>query len=202
MKKNWDKFYSKTYSLEYLIQNAFYHLKFFNAIWEESPKKILEVGVGTGSMSIFFSYLGLDVTGLDNDKDILKRVSDLTKKLNGKVKLVLGNALKLPFKSKSFDLIFHQGFLEHFEEKEIIELLWEQLRVSQTVVFSVPNNFYQKKDFGDERLLSKAYWDKLLQTNYNLIESQNYNPVRKTFFKGRLPYKVVQNMYFAKITKK
>lgn len=201
MRKNWDEFYSKTYDLKFLIQNTSCHLEIFTAVWEESPKKILEVGLGTGSMSIFFSYLGLDVTGLDNDKNILKKARKLTEKLNGNVKFVYGDAFKLPFNGQSFDVIFHQGFLEHFSDEQIIQLLNEQLRVGKIVVFSVPNNFYRKKDFGDERLLSKNSWDKLLSTCFNLIESKNYNPVRQKLFQ-KIPYKIVHNMYFAKITRR
>lgn len=201
MRKSWDQFYSQKFDVEYLVKNTFFHLELFTAIWEKSPKKILEVGLGTGSMSIFFSYLGCDVTGLDNDKNILKKAGNLSRKLNGRVKFVYGGAFKLPFKDQSFDVVFHQGFLEHFSDEQIIKLLDEQIRVGRIVVFSVPNNFYPTKDFGDERLLSKKYWDKLISANFKLIKSKNYNPVRIRLFQ-KIPYKIVHTMYFAKITKK
>lgn len=201
MRKRWDEFYSKTYDLKFLIQNTFCHLELFTAVWEESPKKILEVGVGTGSMSAFFSYLGLDVTGLDNDKNILKKARNLAKKLNGHVKFVWGDALKLPFEENSFDVVVSQGLLEHFPNRQILSLLDEQLRVGKTVVLSVPNKFYPQKDFGDERLLSDQYWQKLLSKKYYLLKSLSYNPHRITFLRERIVYKVVNTMFLAKIKK-
>lgn len=202
MRKGWDRFYSKTYGLEYLIQNTFCHLELFKAVWEESPKKILEVGVGTGSMSIFFSYLGLDVSGLDSDKNILKKARNLARKLNGKVKFAWGDAFKLPFEEKSFDVVFSQGLLEHFQDNEIFKLLDEQSRVGKVVVLSVPNKFYPRKDFGDERLLADQYWQKLLSKKYHLLKVLSYNPYRVTFLKERIVYKVVNTMFGAKIKAK
>ncbi len=198
MAKNWATFYSKSFDFEFLIRNTYVHLDMFKSIYNERPKRLLEVGVGSGSMSIFWSYLGLKLFALDNDPRVLEKAKYMSKSLNGNVKFVYGDAFKLPFKDNSFDVIFHQGLLEHFSDEEIIRLLNEQLRVGKVAVFSVPNNFYKEKDFGDERLLSKKNWDKFLKTNFNLIESKNYNPVREKIFK-KIPYKVVNTMYYAKI---
>lgn len=202
MRKSWDNFYSKTSDIRFLIHNTFCHEQLFAAVLEESPKKILEVGVGTGSMSIFFSYLGLDVTGLDNDKNILKRAGNLAKKINGKVKFVLGDAFKLNFEDKSFDMVFHQGLLEHFQDEQIYRILDEQLRVGRVIVLSVPNKFYPRKDFGDERLLSDEYWYKLLSQKYHVLKKLSYNPHGKALIRGRLVYKVVNTMFLAKITRR
>ncbi|MEK7616814.1 MAG: class I SAM-dependent methyltransferase [Patescibacteria group bacterium] len=201
MKKSWGKFYSKTVNLKFLIQNTFCHLELFTWVWEEAPKKILEIGVGTGSMSIFFSYLGLDVTGLDNDQDILKKARNLSKKLNGKAKFIHGNAFNLPFKDKSFDVVLSQGLLEHFQDDEIFKLLDEQLRVGKVVILSVPNKYYSVLDFGDERLLTDENWYKLLSKKYHILKNLSYNPHRKTILRGRIVYKVINTMFLAKIVK-
>lgn len=199
MIKQWNKFYSKTYDLEFLIQNIFCHQQLFSAVWEEAPKKILEVGVGTGSMSVFLSFLGLNVVGLDNDKNILKKARILNEKLNGRAKFIWGDAYKLPFGDKAFDVIFSQGLLEHFQDEDIIKLLDEQLRVGKVAVLSVPNKFYPRQDFGDERLLSDEYWQKTLSKKYHLVKSLSYNPLTTAFLKGRIIYKVVNTMFLAKI---
>lgn len=200
MKNSWAEFYSDDYSLGYLIKNAACHEPMILSIYQAKPVRILEIGSGTGSLSAFLSYLGFKVVSVDNDKGVLKKATALTKKLNGRVKYLYADAFKLPFKDKSFDLVFHQGFFEHFSDEELDRLLAEQLRVGKVVVFSVPNDNYHKKDFGDERLLPKKYWDKLLG-RYKIIESQNYNPERRGFFKNRLVYQVSDTMYFAKVSK-
>lgn len=195
----WGYFYSKSYDLDYLIQNTACHREMFDLIFEENPKKVLEVGIGTGSMSIFLSYLGFDVTALDNDKQVLSKAKKLANKLNGKVKFLLGDAFKIPFKDNSFDVVFHQGLLEHFSDEEIYHLLDEQLRIGRIVILSVPNNLYKQKDFGNERLLSNEYWDNLLKSRYALLNSFSYNPEHKKVFKGRLIYKIDNTMYLAKL---
>ena len=199
MIKKWEDFYRGDYSLNYLMQNITCHLEMFKSICKEKPVKVLEVGTGTGSMPIFLSYLGFSVTSLDKSNEVLKKAEELAGKLNGKVKFVLGDAFKLPFPDDSFDLIFHQGLLEHFNDEDILKLLAEQLRVGKKVVLSVPNNFYPEKDLGNERLLPKKYWDKILKEKFKLLQSCEYNPFTKTLFGGRLIYKVRNTMYLAKI---
>lgn len=201
MSKSWGKFYKNQAGFDFLVQNANCHLPMFSSILKEKPKKILEVGTGTGAMSVFLSYLGFKVTSLDNDKKVLDKARSLAKDFNGKVEFVFGNGFKMDFKDDSFDLSFHQGLLEHFSDEEIYSLLDEQLRVSGMVVLSVPNNRYPTLDFGNERLLSKDQWDKMLARKYDLVESFEYNPFTKIIFGGRVIRKIFNTMYLAKITR-
>lgn len=202
MAKNWGQFYSKLTDFDFLVQNANCHLPFFKSILNENPKRILEIGAGTGSMSIFLSYLGIEVTTLDNDRLVLKNAQALSKKYNGKTKFVFGDGFKMKHKANSFDVCFHQGLLEHFSDEDIYRLLDEQLRVAKFAVLSVPNNLYPKQDFGDERLMSKEEWEKLLLKKYQIIESFEYNPFTKIILGGRFIRKIFNTMYLAKIKKK
>jgi hypothetical protein len=71
---------------------------------------------------------------------------------------------KLEFQDRSFDLVYHQGVLEHFDDERIVAALSEQGRVGQWVVFHVPNRRYPTRPFGDERLLSNGHWKKLVRS--------------------------------------
>ena len=197
----WGKFYSKSYDLDYLIRNISCHRELFNLIYDEKPKRILEVGSGSASMSIFLSYLGYEVVSLDSDSKVLSKAKNLAKKLNGRVNFVSGDAFKLPFPNNHFDICFHQGLLEHFSNEEIYKTLDEQLRVGKMVILSVPNNKYGHKDFGDERLLPNSFWDSLLNKRYKLITRLSYNPNEKKILRNRFIYRVDQTMYLAKIKK-
>ena len=105
---------------------------------------------------------------------MLERAKEIAHALNGSVKFMKADGFELPFRDSSFDVTFHQGLLEHFDDEQIAALLSEQLRVSRSVVFSVPNRFYKRKDFGDERLLSKAEWEWIL-AKFRVVESRCYH---------------------------
>ncbi|MBI2052736.1 MAG: class I SAM-dependent methyltransferase [Candidatus Ryanbacteria bacterium] len=171
---NWEQFYSLDTTPSFFLNNICVHKSFLEAIINQDPKQILEVGVGTGTMSIFLSLLGIECTGADSNKEIVKKAEILNKKLNGRAVFKKADAFYLSFSDHSFDVVFSQGFFEHFADVLILKLLREQLRVGKIVMLSVPNNFYPQKDFGDERLLSKLYWDTLLKTHFNLLHSENY----------------------------
>lgn len=124
-------------------------------------------------MSVFLSHLGCEVTSIDNDPKVLELAEDLCKTLNGKVVFKRADAFKLEFPKQYFDVAFHQWLFEHFSDGGIKNLLDEQLKVAKVVVFSVPNNFYPRRDFGDERLLTKEEWEDMLRY-YKIKESFNY----------------------------
>ncbi|GAI49981.1 unnamed protein product, partial [marine sediment metagenome] len=53
-------------------------------------------------------------------------------------------------------------FFEHFDDANIGKLLREQLRVARMVIFSVPTLWYPRRDFGNERLMEKEDWLRIL----------------------------------------
>ncbi len=162
--KSWEEYYSTDLNLHEYLRNLSGHSTLFEEIIHESPSKLLEIGVGTGSMSIFLSHLGFRVIGADNNKKVINEASKLSEKLNGHVEFVKADAYNLvdKFGTDYFDIIFSQGFFEHFDDKEIKKLINEQLKVGKVVFISVPSNFYPKKDLGNERLLSVDEWKKIL----------------------------------------
>ncbi len=48
-------------------------------------------------------------------------------------------------------------------------------------MFSVPNDKYPRQDYGNERLLSKEWWDEMVQrAGLRLVASKNYaKPLRR-----------------------
>lgn len=196
MDDSWSRYYAGEVTVDLYIRNIYGHRDLISAIVASGAKRILEVGAGTGTLSTFLSNLGLGVTTLDNSPEVLRQAKTVAERFGGKNILIEGDAFKLPFADNSFDLIFHQGLLEHFSIPEIHQLLTEQLRVAPMIIFGVPNNFYPKKDFGNEQLLSKTAWEKILQP-YHILISQNY--ALKIFPKWYLLRVPIQ--YMAKITK-
>lgn len=103
--------------------------------------KILEVGAGTGRDSIALSAFGADVNILDYSRESLRlaRAS-----MHGEaVTLLLADALHCPTESEHYDVVFHQGLLEHF--KSPYALLRENYRVLKKgglLVVDVPQTFH------------------------------------------------------------
>ncbi len=89
--------------------------------------KVLEVGCGNGYYLSLLNRLNikLELTGIDQDilalKDAAKFIGDK------KVKLVLGDAVKLPFKAASFDSLVMSEVIEHVKDEE--KVLKEAFRV-------------------------------------------------------------------------
>lgn len=164
--QSWDQFYSTVDSFEEYANAP--HIKHFLKTvlnyWHDG--KILEVGTGTGYMSIWLSrsFPYNEVMALDQNKEIVRRAAYMNGALSGKVAFCEGSAFNLAslFPNERFDVIFHQGFLEHFSDEEIIALLEQQLRLAHYVIFSVPSKFYPRIDFGDERLMELEDWLKIL----------------------------------------
>ena len=69
---------------------------------------------------------------------------------------------------------FHRVFFEHFTDDDIRKLLKEQLRVSRKALFSVPSLWYPRQDFGDERLMKKEDWLRIL-SEFKLEKASYYS---------------------------
>lgn len=180
----WDKFYSKEQTLRDFLGIIFTHTELFAQIIEEKPREILEIGVGTGTTSIFLSHLGFEITTVDNNEKVINSARNFCERLNGKVNYVLADALDLEkiFRARKFDVVFSQGFFEHLDNKQIRQQLEEQLKVGRIVFISVPSKFYMKKDFGNERLLSRKKWLDIL-SGFDIEFARYYGfnlPLRKS----------------------
>lgn len=188
---NWRNYYKNPLTINTLLGNLYGQRDFLSAIHELSPKRVLEVGTGSGGMAIFLSWLGMQVTSVDVDREILEQAEVANRELGGHVKFEVADGFSLPYSANQFDLAVHQGLLEHFSDEEIRRLLDQQLACCRQVLFSVPNNRYMRKDFGNERLMSQAQWEQILSP-YKILVSRTYAP--KRFPKPYLPKAHIQYM--------
>lgn len=106
-----------------------------------AEKKILEVGAGTGRDGIKLSALGSTVYLLDYSLESLRLVRRSTEA--DTVTLILADARCCPFKDNTFDIVFHQGLLEHFPDPS--HLLCENHRILKKggfLLVDVPQTFH------------------------------------------------------------
>ncbi|GCD09301.1 MerR family transcriptional regulator [Clostridium tagluense] len=87
--------------------------------------EILEIGVGTGNLANRFLSIGLHITGLDQSREML----NVAKEKFPKLKLRLGEFLKLPFENNTFDIIVSTYAFHHLNEEEKTVAIKEMLRI-------------------------------------------------------------------------
>lgn len=129
----------------------------------------MELGSGTGILALKIASLGNKVIALDSDKDMIA----LSKKYflkefdNPSITYINKDIREYDVKGK-FDVIYSIGILEHYTDKEIVELINKQLVLSNYVIFGIPTKYFDenKKMYGNERYLKIRYWR-------NLIEQSN-----------------------------
>lgn len=91
-------------------------------------KLVCEVGCGTGKDSVKLAAMGAKVVSVDFSLPALDLVKRKIDAVTGPVPhLVAGDTLCLPFPDGKFDVLFHQGLLEHFTDP--VKVLVEQARV-------------------------------------------------------------------------
>lgn len=107
-------------------------------------KRILEVGAGTGRDSLFMARDGASLFMLDYSMNSLRIIRAAIPKGEA-MHAVGGDAFTLPFRESTFDVVFHQGLLEHFREPAATNLLRENIRVLRPgglLVVDVPQRWH------------------------------------------------------------
>jgi SAM-dependent methyltransferase len=106
-------------------------------------KSVLEVGAGSGRDSITLVGMGARVFVLDYVEESLTVVRKEASKSGVEVFPVCGDATRMPFRDGCFDVVFHQGLLEHFRDPD--PLLEENRRVlarGGALLVDVPQKYH------------------------------------------------------------
>lgn len=76
-----------------------------------TEKRVLDVGVGTGFLSIMLAEIGYSVVGVDLSEEMIKRARKKMDARGLKVRLEVGDAEDLPFDDASFDAVVNRAVL-------------------------------------------------------------------------------------------
>lgn len=124
------------YDIPYRIAYRFFRRKFLaivdevwrGAVEEKEGGRVLEVSIGTGFNRRYFardvSYVGLDLS-----PGMLRQCRKNLAEWGLEAELVRGNAEKLPFADDSFDVVFHFGGINFFNDKA--RAINEMIRVAK-----------------------------------------------------------------------
>jgi ubiquinone/menaquinone biosynthesis C-methylase UbiE len=144
-KRNWDSFWKSKNDIHEVYSNADRILRNLSAITDLTGKRVLEIGAGTGRDSFGLVRLGAEVVQLDYSEASLELIRRLRDNERIRVQLIQADAFNLPFPDGSFDVVFHQGLLEHFREKDAQRLLAENVRVLRRgglLLVDVPQRYH------------------------------------------------------------
>jgi ubiquinone/menaquinone biosynthesis C-methylase UbiE len=144
-RSHWENFWSAKKDVHEVYSNDNRVLRHVLKMTNLEGKRVLEVGAGTGRDSFGMVEHGASVFMLDYSKNSLNIIKNIATDEKVDVNPVGGNAFALPFANDSFDLVFHQGLLEHFREKEANALLKENIRVLKSgglLLVDVPQRYH------------------------------------------------------------
>jgi SAM-dependent methyltransferase len=178
---NWRDYYNdeRLTSRWGYIASILYHALFLFSIIRRHPKCTLEVGCGRGFHSIFLSYFVHSVIGIDTNKEVIALARQCNIRFHGKARFQLIDGHRIPFRDNSFDIVFSQGLLEHFSDKDMTNFVDEWLRLAPVCVVSVPSVEYGAREFGNERLLTTGEYQRIF-TNYSVnFRSYGFRPVER-----------------------
>jgi SAM-dependent methyltransferase len=106
-------------------------------------RRVLEVGAGSGRDTLELARAGAIAVVLDYSPASLELVRRQAREQGLAVALVRADALAMPFRDGAFDVVFHQGLLEHFRDPR--PLLAEGARITARggrVVVDVPQTLH------------------------------------------------------------
>lgn len=75
--------------------------------------KVLDLGCGLGTQTIYMASKGFDAYGIDISPSAIARAKERAKKANTRVKFDVGDVLSLPYQDNFFSFAFDFGCLHH-----------------------------------------------------------------------------------------
>ncbi|MGH2566970.1 MAG: class I SAM-dependent methyltransferase, partial [Bacteroidota bacterium] len=144
-RSHWESFWHEKQDVSAVYSNADRIVRNLSAITGLHDKTILEIGAGTGRDSFPLVDAGANVVQLDYAEHSLRILKTMADEHRIPVAIVGGDAFLLPFRDGTFDIVFHQGLLEHFRKPQAEALLRENIRVLKTgglLLVDVPQRYH------------------------------------------------------------
>ena len=142
---HWETFWKERHDVAEVYSNENRILRNLTTVLDIRGKRILEIGAGTGRDSFPLAREGALVYQLDYAYHSLFILKKLAQEGQVPTMILGGDTFQLPFKDETFDVVFHQGLLEHFRKPHAERLLRENIRVLKRgglLLVDVPQRYH------------------------------------------------------------
>jgi ubiquinone/menaquinone biosynthesis C-methylase UbiE len=162
--EKWSALLEEKNFAEFIVQHLENRHHFYDLIQryltEVNGQRILELGCGTG---IDINVIAKEKKsskcfGSDISPQSIKVCEHITKIFSNEIELFVADTQRLPLKAQTFDLVFSQGLVEHFEDPEAV--IAEQVRVLREggiLIVNVPQK-YTGYTLMKKRAMKKGKW--------------------------------------------
>ncbi|GKU25164.1 MerR family transcriptional regulator [Clostridium folliculivorans] len=160
-----------------------------------SDLRILEIGVGTGNLAGKFLNSGYNIIGIDQSREMLS----VAKEKHPKLKVRLGEFLKIPYENKSFDVIISTYAFHHLNETEKYIAIEEIMRVlKDNGVIIMGDLMFESKASEEEilKVLPQSLVEEIKDEYYSYIDLlkaafEKYNKKFEHYRVDKLNYIIV-----------
>ena len=121
--------------------------------------KILDVGAGPGFISIILTEAGYDVTAFDFSESMLAEAKSNAKDLADVITFIQGDAMNLPFKDKSFDVVFSRNLTWNLPDPKKAYRQWVRVLKPCGLMMVFDANWYtylvdeaKKEEYNQDRM--------------------------------------------------
>lgn len=147
-----------------------------------NDKKILDVGAGTGRLSLRLAEKGATVTALDISPEIIK----VLHRKNHDLKVIVADAENLPFPNNTFDLVTATFLIVHL--KNLKYFFNEAYRVLKPSGVLALTNINQKRppelETGREKIIIESYYHRPEKVIVDL-KSLSFSIIKNIFIKDK-----------------
>ncbi len=140
---HWSAFWAGNPDIDQVYSNEGRIVGELERVRRLSGARVLEVGAGSGRDSLDLAARGARPVTLDYTLEALRIIRGLARRAGVPLDLVCADGLRMPFRDGSFDVVFHQGLMEHFRNPS--PLITENRRVLKAgghLLVDVPQRFH------------------------------------------------------------
>jgi SAM-dependent methyltransferase len=199
--EDWQKFWEEKESTKKVYPSVSDIVgEILTTVPELENKRVIEVGSGTGRDGIQLASKGASVYLLDFARSGLVLSQYFAEEKGVKVHRVMGDALGSPFPDESFDLVFHQGLMEHFRDpKPLLQENYRILKKGGVLLIDVPQIFHPYTLMKHSLMFFGKWfagWEREFTPNslIRIVEKEGFQVTRTYGYWMRpgLPYRVLR----------